>query len=81
MYSCNYDWTVSQKSKYIDNCLTINGATEEQCECAFNIFSMEYSYNDFSPRDQDLNKNNYSNHERERVEIVNKEIRKCFAKL
>ena len=81
LFSCNSDWTVSQKTNYIENCLTINGVTKEQCECAFNIFSMEYSYYDFNPKDQDLNKNNYSNQDKKRVEIINEEIRKCFVKL
>ena len=42
---------------------------------------MEDSNYDFSPKDQDFNKNNYSNQDKKRVEIINEEIRKCFAKL
>ena len=80
--SCFYypydSWTDAQKREYKEACNQLNNTTEKQCNCAFEVFSNEYSYEQYSPSDENLSGYESSEEEIEKAIEMKKKIKKCF---
>ena len=81
--ACDSGWTASQEAEYKNNCIELGkigielGKITEQCNCAFDKFSIEYSYSEYSPLGAPVNRE-LSDTEIDKAIEINKEIRKCF---
>ena len=76
--SCNSGWTEDQEREYKEACNQLNNTIEKQCNCSFDKFSNEYSYEQYSPSDENLSGYESSEEEIENAVEMNKGIRKCF---
>mgnify|MGYP001167789385 CR=1 FL=1 len=74
LIACDDGWTEAQEKEYKQDCILLSSTTKEQCDCAFDKFSAEYSYHQYSSTgEKSLSDNEISN-----AIIIDKEIRKCF---
>jgi len=76
--ACDSGWTDAQEEEYKKNCHKLDSVTEKQCDCAFDKFSIEYSYSEYSPLNEELVNQELSDREIDEAIRINKEIRKCF---
>ena len=78
LLACNSNWTEVQEKEYKEDCAKLDGVSLEQCDCAFDIFSSEYSYSQYNPSDKSTSMQNFSDEEKSDAVKISEEIRKCF---